>query len=262
MNRQIDLTALKIQDDNPYHHGYSLRDYSSGDISDCSVEVFFRNHKDHLLQLINNYSYVVGCVAWLTDLDVLEAMATNMEHVSIIVQKEDFLRPDGSSKSFYADLRKAYKALPSSFGRFDVDSELVSSLSVSDDNAIEAVRCVGNHNRDQNPAFPRMHNKFLVFTNDLHVIFDFMIRSLDITEEDEGLIDEIPNVLGISDDACVWTGSYNISNTATKSFENAIVIHNKDAATCYFREWAQITALSEPLDWTSEWCAPEWRIGT
>ena len=53
-----------------------------------------------------------------------------------------------------------------------------------------------------------------------------------------------------------------LSNTATKSLENTVIIHSKKVAQAYFNEWAQITALSEPLDWESEWSAPEWRIGT
>ncbi len=30
----------------------------------------------------------------------------------------------------------------------------------------------------------------------------------------------------------------------------------------YAREWFQVYAISEPLDWESEWCEPQYRIGT
>ena len=30
----------------------------------------------------------------------------------------------------------------------------------------------------------------------------------------------------------------------------------------YYQEWGQVFALSEPLDWESEWVEPEYRIGT
>ena len=73
---------------------------------------------------------------------------------------------------------------------------------------------------------------------------------------------DLPKLLGVSDTACVWTGSYNISQTAAKSLENAVVIRDQVIAQAYFNEWSQIMALSEPLDWESEWVAPEWRIGT
>ena len=60
----------------------------------------------------------------------------------------------------------------------------------------------------------------------------------------------------------VWTGSFNFTYNAGNSFENAILINNKEIAMAYFKEYAQIAALSEPLEWESEWMAPEWRIGS
>ena len=244
MNVDLSLNNRQINTD-----GYPLNqeDYSIR-ISDCDLEVVFRNQKERLLELIRVYPYVCGCIAWLTDTEVLSAMA-DMKHVSIIVQKEDFLRPDlSSSSNFPKKLRAAYNALPIEFERYFVESGIVSRLSVAGDPTMDPVRCVGNHNSNKLPAFPRMHNKFLVFTEGF-------------SHKDE-LGNELDRTLGISDNACVWTGSYNISNTATKSLENAIIIRNKQGAQAYFNEWAQITALSEPLDWESEWCEPEWRIGT
>lgn len=247
MNNQLDLTTLKIVGD--HIKPDTPLENNSTSVSNCDVEVIFRDHKDRLLELIDRYSCVVGCVAWLTDLDILYAM-TDMEHVSIVVQKEDFLRPDGNSKSFYADLRFVYEELPTRFDRYMIDSDLISSLSVCGDPSIDAIRCVGNHNSEKKPSFPRMHNKFLVFT-DFHQVTKKMVFS-----------SYTNYFLTITENACVWTGSYNISNTATKSFENAVVIHNQDVSEAYFREWAQVTALSEPLNWKSKWCEPEWRIGT
>ena len=239
----IDLNNYQINTDG---HPLDPKDYSVR-VSDCELEVLFRNQKERLLELIRDFPYVRGCVAWLTDTDVLSAMA-GMEHVSIIVQKEDFLRPDlNNSSDFYMRLRRAYESLPTTFGRLWVEG-LVGQLSILGDYILAPIRCMGNHNSDKKPAFPRMHNKFLVFTEGF-------------SHEDE-FGNEVDRTLGISDNACVWTGSYNISNTATKSLENAVIIHSKKVAEAYFNEWAQITALSEPLDWESEGSAPEWRIGT
>lgn len=47
-----------------------------------------------------------------------------------------------------------------------------------------------------------------------------------------------------------------------KSFENAVLIKNKKICRSYLKEWGQIFALSENLDWSKSWCAPEYRIGT
>lgn len=64
----------------------------------------------------------------------------------------------------------------------------------------------------------------------------------------------------------VWTGSFNFTKTASFSFENVIMLHDKSGTNpvlnAYLKEHHQIYALSEPLDWTSKWVAPEFRIGT
>lgn len=84
-----------------------------------------------------------------------------------------------------------------------------------------------------------MHNKFLVFCTKRP------------GEHEDALRPE-----------CVWTGSYNITFNAQKSFENAVILRDQDIAAAYAREWAQILALSEPLDWEAGWCVSEYRIGT
>ena len=60
----------------------------------------------------------------------------------------------------------------------------------------------------------------------------------------------------------VWTGSFNLTFNASMSLENVVVIQSPVLAGAYLNEWAQILALSEPLDWEQEWVAPTWRIGT
>lgn len=83
-----------------------------------------------------------------------------------------------------------------------------------------------------------MHNEFLVFC--------------DIDQEGNGLEDVLPRK--------VWTGSYNISANATASWENAVMIDSSEVAGAYAREYGQIMAFSEVLDWTSPWIAPEYRV--
>jgi phosphatidylserine/phosphatidylglycerophosphate/cardiolipin synthase-like enzyme len=60
----------------------------------------------------------------------------------------------------------------------------------------------------------------------------------------------------------VWTGSFNFTKTAPLSFENAVVIQDAKIVEAYFKEYAQIAALSEPLDWTVVWIAPQWSFQT
>jgi len=201
------------------------------------VEAVFRRHRDRLLGLVAEYPYVLGCVAWLTDMRILDALATR-KGVSILVQKEDFLRPDlDGAADFAVTLRRAYERIPT-LSRYWAPG-IAPSLSVCCDDSAGPVRCVGNYNAEKHPAWPRMHNKFLVFCTKRP------------GEHEDALRPE-----------CVWTGSYNITFNAQKSFENAVILRDQDIAAAYAREWAQILALSEPLDWEAGWCVSEYRIGT
>lgn len=106
---------------------------------------------------------------------------------------------------------------------------------------LEGVRCVGvggQRNR------PRMHDKFLVFCK----------------EEPECASDVLYG--SAIKPFAVWTGSFNFTRNATQSFENAVYIEDVKIARAYFDEFQQIAALSEPLDWESEYVEPEWRIGS
>lgn len=84
-----------------------------------------------------------------------------------------------------------------------------------------------------------MHNKFLVFAKLL----------------DRGNTESI-------EPYAVWTGSFNLTLNATQSLENALLLEDPVIVEAYFEEFGQIMALSEPLDWTTDWSEPKWRIGT
>lgn len=236
----MNLNDLGIDTDGPRLQ--PLRDYS---LEDEGIAVHFRDLESRLISLIHEAQLVVGCVAWLTSNPILDALANVPSGVSLIVQKEDFLRPDINARNGWAkSLRKKYEALVEPPDRYEM-GDLVSTLSVACDPTIQPVRCVGNHNSTAATAFPRMHNKFLVFCRVSH-------------EKDKEYNYERACVAPYA----VWTGSFNLTANATASLENAIVISHPAIAIAYYNEWQQILALSEPLDWRSEWCAPEWRIGT
>lgn len=210
----------------------------------ADISIVFRNQKQRLLQKISEYNCVVGCVAWLTDFDILNVLS-KVDRVVIVVQKEDFLRPDlEAGKDWKNALRDAYTKIKPHGGRFAWPG-LMGKLSVCYDDTIQPIRCIGNHNSKKEPAFPRMHNKFLVFSK--------------FSEHNEPLPKGYSITLVNHE---VWTGSYNLTKNATKSLENAVLINNQEIAQSYYNEFCQIFALSEPLDWESDWCAPEFRIGT
>jgi phosphatidylserine/phosphatidylglycerophosphate/cardiolipin synthase-like enzyme len=90
------------------------------------------------------------------------------------------------------------------------------------------------------PAFPRMHHKFIVFCRN--------------EESTSGYSNYEPYA--------VWTGSFNFTKNAGFSFENAVFLRDERLAMAYFREYAEIAAISEPLNWDSEWIQPQWRDGS
>lgn len=232
-----DLNKLEIQTDCSPE---PLTD-NSATSPDGSVRVHFRDLEEALIANIRKARVVIGCVAWLTSRPILNALALVPGGVSIVVQKEDFLRPDlDATGNTSRPLSVLYNKLPETSGRYSFPG-LVSSLSYCTDSTIAPVRCVGNHNREKSSSFPRMHNKFVLFCN---------------VKEAEG--DGFSEITPYA----VWTGSFNFSKNATFSFENAVVLTDEAIVQSYYREWGQILALSEPLNWEDPWCAPEWRIGS
>lgn len=232
----MNLNASEIPTDSAMTE--SLKDYS---IELGNVSVYFRDIEKKLIEHISKASVVVGVVAWMTNQRILNALK-NVGGVSIIVQKEDFLRPDvGATGSWRRTLRNSYEAIRGNLYRMDFQDTVLNEMSVCCDPSIEAVRCVGNYNRDKTPAFPRAHDKFLVFC-----------RSEEKGEHQYCSLKPY----------AVWTGSYNFTANAAMSFENAVMIWDPVISMAYLKEFAQIAALSEPLDWDSDWVAPEWRIGT
>lgn len=230
-----DLNRLGIPTD-----GAPVAQEDHGLTADAKVEVIFRNHRQRLIEEIGKHPVVVGCVAWLTDRLILSTLA-KCSHVSIVVQKEDFLRPDLSGQRA-SDIRALYSALPAPLTRYVLPGT-VSSLSVASDPYSDPVRCVGNHNSDKLPAWPRMHNKFLVFCD---------------PPPPQKPWGDTPTIVPRK----VWTGSYNITANAAQSWENAVLIDHEGVAEAYAKEFGQIFAFSEPLDWASQWVEPEYRIGT
>jgi hypothetical protein len=209
------------------------------------ARAYFRNLEECLIRHIGQAEMIVGCVAWLSNERILNALATVKHGVAIVVQKEDFLRPDlGADSSWKQRIRSLYGALRS-IDRAPVEwPGFIGTLSLTGGPDIDPVRCVGSYNRDRRPAFARMHNKFLVFC-----------RPVFVAERDNcPTFDPRP--------FAVWTGSFNFTRNASQSLENALFIQEPTLVEAYYREWEQIEAISEDLNWDSDWVQPEHRIGT
>jgi len=211
-----------------------------------SVRVFLRDIEFDLIKIINRYKdgAIFGCVAWLTSVPILEALS-KCRYVQIIVQKEDFLRPDYGSKSGWElKLNHLYSQVKCHAARWELDKP-ISELSFLSNPTVDGIRCVGNYNHEKKPAFPRSHHKFLVFCEVEHGATEK--RSFKYT----------PTAL--------WTGSYNMTANAKKSLENVLFLEKKSGSelfNSYLKEHHNIFCMSEPLDWTTIWVSPEYRIGS
>lgn len=211
-----------------------------------SVAAYFRDLERPLLHHIAEADAVVGCVAWLSNLRVLSALAS-LPAVSIVVQKEDFLRPDTdpSAPDWKSVLQAHYDAISPIRAPYHLEDGWIEirepEYQPGTGLPLDSVgfRCIG-HKRIDNSTMPRMHHKFLVF---LHK------RKESGPDVEEGAWPYQPYA--------VWTGSYNITNNGNLSLENAVFIQNERLAEAYCNEWAQLIEVSEALDWTSEYATPE-----
>ena len=221
-----------------------LHDYGTTSV-DGNTTVIFKNIEQELIKRIRKADIIIGCIAWLTSKPILEALALK-KGIALVVQKEDFLRPDlKSSDNWKNELRNLYDALPSTLSRHDDGwtDTILGGMSTNWDPKIDAVRCVGNYNVEKKPAFPRAHHKFIVFCRQT-AINEYSYANLNFEPYE------------------VWTGSFNFTYNAVNSFENVIISKDKNIVKAYFNEAAQILAISEKLDWSANWVKPEWRIGT
>jgi len=249
-----DITNLNnrtIPDDRGYT-GMKRNQTSKHDNIIC----YFDNLEYELIDKIEKYPVIVGCVAWLTNESILNALATR-DRVSIIIQKEDFLRPDSGNWSG-EKLRSLYGNLPDGVKSRLINNEywgdLINGLNFLYGWEAEPVRWCGEFNINNAPAFPRMHHKFLVFCNikikenkDNYVDYDF--------EEEENYSYYNRQTYYVIPKA-VWTGSFNMTHNGIHSLENALFIQDDNIAKSYYDEWQYIFGLSEYIAseyWNYEW---------
>jgi len=218
------------------------------------AEAYFKELEKSLIEKINEHrnGFIFGSVAWLTSTNIINALS-KCSNVQILIQKEDFLRPDFGDnleeRKRRLKYRQLYAQLKFSHDRYDCQSP-ISSLSICGDPTVDPVRCIGNFNSDQKRAMPRAHNKFLVFCKKIK-------PSSGQTRKNNEIIYE---------PIAVWTGSFNFTLNAERSFENGIYLEDRTGQNAiigsYLKEHHQIFALSESLDWEHNWTEPEYRIGT
>jgi hypothetical protein len=244
LEKDFDLNNLEIaKADGPWEPLWDPSTMSR----QATVKVYFRGLEEELIGRLQEAHLVVGCIAWLTNERILQAMTWPDYGVAIVAHKEEFLchRHDPSATAAEIRrtprLRELYSNLKMRLGHEDFGG-LMATLSGRRE-GLDPVRCAGEYRPSYlNRATARMHHKFLVFCN--------VVETTDPHAGDRFRV--IPRE--------VWTGSFNLTWNAGRSLENAVLIQDPRIARAYYDEWMQVEAISEPLDWLVQWPAPEWHI--
>jgi hypothetical protein len=251
------LNDLKVEDKDSqgYDETYSLNSNPGLNAPvEAKIQPIFRDIDKFLIDKINQYPVVVGCVAWLTHTSILKALALK-ESVSLIIQREDFLRPDYRNRMSKDKLRSLYEALPAGptgSGSGVYWGDLISILNYNWCWSSAPVRWLGEPSSSRTKTKPKMHNKFLVFCNKNK-------------SDDDPNYDDSYYLEDIEPIAC-WTGSFNFTYNGCLSLENGLFIIESEVVQAYYDEWQRIFALSETIPgyaWNLEWYEPEeFAIGT
>lgn len=187
----------------------------------ATVRTHFGRLQDPLVEFIAHSEVLVGCVAWITNRQVLEALA--QRRVALVVQKEDWWKkPDARGVA----LRSRYAAL-----RGDIPTSALPAPLSRRRHLLSPISCLGygatHQGRPGGATPPLMHHKFLVRC------------SAQTSPGGQTLL--LPSA--------VWTGSFNFSGNADDSFENAVEIHDPGTAASFLSEFALVASLAESMDW-------------
>ena len=197
--------------------GYGrLKEVAPTQYTDAQVKPVFRNIEEALVEEIHKHTLIVGCVAWLTSVPILQALQG--KSVQFVLQQEDWLRPDSSEWS-----TKQQRILYNKLTGID---NFVAGVDRARMSTISPVYLCGKPKTSSRNQ-PRMHHKFLLFGNQY-----------------ESSLPEFSNKINHTTFDLVWTGSYNITANATRSLENGIFIKSKEIIDAYYEEWRQVLLSS------------------
>ena len=193
-----------------------------------NTRAVFRNHAGEIIRLIQEHDWVIGCVAWFTDISVLETIKNNNKKCLIVLNKEDWLR-SGSGDN----MRKVVN-LYQTIAETSFLLDYYGNGQEDPGDVYGAFRLMGVIGGKQRPL---MHNKFLLF--------------VDSGEYSHHNVQTL------------WTGSFNITKNGSRSFENALILDRKgdghhEIIEAYYDEFHQILKFSERIDYASTHVNPEY----
>jgi hypothetical protein len=235
-----------------------------------NVTAFFRPIKPHLLECIQNADKIYGCIAWLTDSDILDALSK--KQCAFVVNKEEFIYP----KNCWDTLKRKLKVLkkfdvPLSYSEWIEDGyttvEANQPLTSTDETKynhmfdtffsgkylstyqkmIKTIKCSDSNLTISENGTPEFH---LLCKSKLAGKRIDPVRCLGILKSDSDMLN-VPRmhdkfmVFIKNQEWSVWTGSFNCSFNSNNSIENAVLIQDNTIARAYLEEWQQIFVVSE-----------------
>lgn len=230
-------TAVGVHQDTFYHE-VKIENYSQLS-NDGNVEVLFDGIEQKIISLIQQSDVVVGASSWLTNSKILKAL-TKLHSVAIIIRKDNY--PAQDPMRVYNKKLKSFsefRVTEDYYRDYDVDGNEVAREPQGIEGMIfadewgqtrllhrnDALRCFGYHSEEEKTT-PLMHHKFLIFGTTLG---GYLIEP-----------------------TLVMTGSFNLSNNASNSRENIVLLRQPEICLAYLKEWAQLWQFSQPLDWNDE----------
>jgi hypothetical protein len=185
------------------------------------------------LKYITASEFVLGCMAWVNDRDILQAMSLK-KGVALLLQKERWLHnPREQWQYDKLELYNNIRGIPFEAMPWPLSGVMQGGIgATAGPLAMPPVRMLGD-SRDTKGR-PLMHNKFLIFCRG-------------------------PNK---PEPYAVWTGSTNLTFTARRSLENAVIVFDKRMAQSYMQYFCQLYARAEELSSTSATPYQDWIIDT
>ena len=185
-----------------------------------AVSVFFCDFRESFFNILKSLSRggerrltVVGCVAWLSDPQVIDELAKYCENVFLIVNDEDFSSwGNGKTHLLYDRLPWCKRSLCKLFSHLSD-----SYIPMKGEGTFAPVRTI-----EKTYDSHLMHNKYVIF----------MLRS-----EQTGLLQ------------CesVWMGSVNFTKNSLNNLESSVYMEDGRVAKAFFNDFTNLFLLSRPL---------------
>lgn len=186
----------------------------------AEVECHFRDLKQVLLNELSQYEIAIGCVAWISDHDILQGL-TEKDSVIILDSK----------------IHKMGKKLESLYGQLRGNKQAVYDLLL---NGLNSENYLHNTHPDKTIHLGSFADTWN-FEGGLYAVdgfYRFMHHKFLIMARDTGFI--CPRCYRGIYQTVVWTGSFNFTKNANNGLENAVIIRDPYISASYLYEFMEI----------------------